>query len=128
MLSASVVWHCMRAWDHMELHGTSWRKDTNISLRVMQKYANTERFQVLASLLPYFCPLRVPEGCMWGIIGKPLIRGIWNALGLHAVLPICLRFSGTKAIWPKTALFPVRKQGHFRPNSFHVGTAIFTYW
>ena len=29
---------------------------------------------------------------MWGIFGKPLKRAIWNTLGLHAVLTVCLRF------------------------------------
>ena len=63
-------------------------------------------------------------GGMWGIFGKPSKRAIWNTLGLHAVPPICLRFSsGTKTIWPKMALFPVRKQGHSRPNSFIPGSA-----
>ena len=66
---------------------------------------------------------------MWGIFGKPLKWATWNTLGLHAVLTTCLRFSsGMKSFWPKTALFPVKKQGHFRPNSFCVGTGIFTYW
>ena len=30
---------------------------------------------------------------MCGVVGKPLKRAIWNTLGLHAVLTICLRFS-----------------------------------
>ena len=81
---------------------------------------------IVALFLPTACP--VGEG-MWGIFGKPLIRAIWNALGLHAVLPIYLRFSSSmKTIWPKTALYPVRKPGNFRPNSFRAGTGIFTYW
>ena len=29
---------------------------------------------------------------MWGIFEKPLKRAIWNPLGLHAVLTVCLRF------------------------------------
>ena len=29
---------------------------------------------------------------MWGIFGKALEKAIWNTLGLHAVLPTCLRF------------------------------------
>ena len=29
---------------------------------------------------------------MWGIFGKPLKRGIWNTLGVHAGLTVCLRF------------------------------------
>ena len=29
---------------------------------------------------------------MWGIFGKPLKRAIWNTLGLHAVLTVCLIF------------------------------------
>ena len=29
---------------------------------------------------------------MWGIFGKPLKRAIWNTLGLHAVLTVCLKF------------------------------------
>ena len=32
-------------------------------------------------------------GCMWGIFRKPLKGAIWNTLGLHAVLTVCLRFS-----------------------------------
>ena len=28
-----------------------------------------------------------------GIFGKPLKSAIWNTLGLHAALAICLRFS-----------------------------------
>ena len=64
-----------------------------------------------------------------GYIRKALEKGYLEHLGLHAVLTTRLRFSpGTKNIWPKTALFPVQKQGHFRPNSFCVGTGIFTYW
>ena len=66
---------------------------------------------------------------MSGIFGKPFKRAIWSALGLHGLLTVCLRFSsGTKTIWPKTALYPVRKRGHFRPNTFRAGTGIFTYW
>ena len=33
------------------------------------------------------------RGGMWGIFGKPLKRAIQNTPGLHAGLPICLRFS-----------------------------------
>ena len=29
---------------------------------------------------------------MWGIFGKPSKRAIWNTLGLHVVLTVCLRF------------------------------------
>ena len=46
--------------------------------------------------LPDSCRLSVPErrggGGMWGVFGKPLKKAIWNTLGLHAVLTICLRF------------------------------------
>ena len=31
-------------------------------------------------------------GGMWGIFGKPLKGAIWNTLGLHTVLTVCLRF------------------------------------
>ena len=71
----------------------------------------------------------VGGGGMWGILGKPLRRGMWNAPGLRAERTICFRFaSSTKTIWPNTAPFPVRKWGHFTPNSFCAGTSIFTCW
>ena len=68
-----------------------------ISLRDTAFRANTERFQELVpenALLPHLCPLSVPKGGgMWGILGKPFKRAIWNSLGLHAVFTTCLRFS-----------------------------------
>ena len=36
-----------------------------------------------------------------GIFGKPLNRAIWNTLGLHAVLTMCLRFS---SVWDTTCV------------------------
>ena len=51
---------------------------------------------IVALFLPTACPVREDT---WGIFRKPLIRAIWNALGLQAVLPICLRIlSGMKTI------------------------------
>ena len=44
---------------------------------------------IVASFVPAECP--VGRG-MWGIFGKPLKRAIWNTLGLHVVLTVCLRF------------------------------------
>ena len=69
-----------------------------------RKHANSERFSFVCTECP------VGGGI---IFGKPSKRAIWNTLGLHAVPPICLRFSsGMKTIWPKTAVFPVRDR-HF---------------
>ena len=45
---------------------------------------------IVASFVPAECP---KGGGMWGIFGKPLKRAIWNTLGLHVVLTVCLRFS-----------------------------------
>ena len=51
----------------------------------------------VASFVPAVCPV---VGGMWGRFGKPLKKAIWNTLGLHAVLTVCLRFpSGTKTSW-----------------------------
>ena len=70
--------------------------DEGISLGVVGVYASMERFQGLVHLLPHLRPLSVPMGGggdMWGVFGKALKKAIWNTLGLHAVLTICLRFS-----------------------------------
>ena len=45
---------------------------------------------IVASFVPTECSRRRD---MWGIFGKPLKRAIRNTPSLHAVLPICLRFS-----------------------------------
>ena len=44
---------------------------------------------IVASFVPAECP---KGGGMWGMFGKPLKRAIWNTLGLHVVLTVCLRF------------------------------------
>ena len=65
-----------------------------ISLCDVADCANSVGFRGSVPLLPYLCPLSVPEVWgMWGIFRKPLKRAIWDTLGLHAVLRKCLRFS-----------------------------------
>ena len=45
----------------------------------------------VAGIVASFVPTECPAGRgMWAIFGKPLKRGIWSTLGLHAVLTICL--------------------------------------
>ena len=51
-------------------------------------------FSGIAVIVASFVPAESPKGGggMWGIFGKPLKRAIWNTLGLHVVLIVCLRF------------------------------------
>ena len=76
---------------------------------------------VIAALFPpTACP--VGGGGMSGIFGKPLIRAICNAPGLHAAPLICLRFSsGTKTIWPKSAPVSRPKTRPLEAKSFSCG-------
>ena len=84
-------------------------------------HANTERFRGSVPVLPHLRPPCVPGG-MWGRFGKPLKRAVWNTLGLHAVLTVCLRFpSGTKTIWSKMAPFSDAKTGPFLTKWFSCG-------
>ena len=57
-----------------------WRQLGGFSLGVV----------ILALFVPAVCPV---GGGMWGILGRPLKRAIWNTPGLHVVLTVCLRFS-----------------------------------
>ena len=68
--------------------------DKGISLGDVADYANFVGFRGSVPLLPHLRPLSVPQvgRGMWGILGKPLKRAIWNTPGLHAVLTTCLRF------------------------------------
>ena len=58
-------------------------------------YSNTERFAGIGATVASFVSTECPIGRgMWGTIGKPLKRAIWNTLGLHAVCcTTCLRLS-----------------------------------
>ena len=59
--------------------------------RVLRQLGGVSLVVVIVALfLPTVCPV---GGGTWGIFGKPLERAIWNTLGLHAVLTICLRCS-----------------------------------
>ena len=50
-------------------------------------------FSGVGAIVPSFLPAECSGGMgMWGIFGKPLKRAIWNTLGLHAVLTVCLIF------------------------------------